>query len=113
MGYAELSPDKQHAFDAVLVVDAQGRISGSYQKIHMFHAEKEWFLAGDQLLIVDFGLGRTGVLICYDLEFPEAVRQIALRGARWVATCTGNMKPNQHIQEIFIAPGAPGDQHLF
>jgi len=102
MGYAELSPDKQHAFDAVLVVDAQGRISGSYQKIHLFHAEKGWFLAGNQPLLVDFGLGLTGILICYDLEFPEAVRQLALRGAGWVATCTGNMTPNQHIQEIFI-----------
>ena len=102
MGYPELSPDRRQAFDAVFVVDAHGRISGSYHKIHLFHAEKEWFAAGDQLLIVDFGCGRTGVLICYDLEFPEAVRQLALRGAGWVATCTGNMTPNQHIQEIFV-----------
>lgn len=102
MGYAELSPDKCHAFDAVLVVDSQGHISGSYHKIHLFHKERNWFLAGDQPLMVDFGLGRTGVLICYDLEFPEAVRQLALHGADWVATCTGNMTPNQHIQEIFI-----------
>jgi predicted amidohydrolase len=41
------------------------------------------------------------LLVCYDLEFPEAVRELALRGARWVATCTGNMVPNQHLQEIF------------
>jgi predicted amidohydrolase len=42
-----------------------------------------------------------GLLICYDLEFPEAVRELALRGAQWVATCTGNMVPNQHLQEVY------------
>ena len=30
------------------------------------------------------------------------MRDLALRGAQWVATCTGNMTPNQHIQEIYV-----------
>ena len=102
MGYVALHPDGQQAYDAALVVDSNGRVSGIYHKTHLFHAETGWFLAGDRPLIIDFGLGRVGVLICYDLEFPEAVRDLALRGAQWVATCTGNMTPNQHLQEIFV-----------
>ncbi len=102
MGYAERSPDGRGAFDAVLVADARGQIAGSYHKLHLFHAETGWFLPGDEPQVIDFGLGPTGLLICYDLEFPEAVRELALRGARWVATCTGNMVPNQHLQEIFV-----------
>jgi predicted amidohydrolase len=102
MGYAELHSNRRQAYDAVFVVDSKGQISGVYRKTHLFHAETGWFLPGDRPLLVDFGLGRVGVLICYDLEFPEAVRDLALRGAQWVAICTGNMKPNQHLQEIFV-----------
>ncbi len=102
MGYAELHADGRRAYDAVTVVDATGRVAGTYCKTHLFHAETGWFVPGDQPVLLDFGLGRVGVLICYDLEFPEAVRDLALRGAQWVATCTGNMVPNQHLQEIYV-----------
>ena len=102
MGYAERSTDGRGAFDAVFVANAQGKICGTYHKNHLFQAEKNWFLPGDRQMVIDFGLGPVGLLICYDLEFPEAARELALRGARWVATCTGNMVPNQHLQEIFV-----------
>jgi 5-aminopentanamidase len=112
MGFAELSENGRQAYDAVVVVDAQGQISGIYRKIHLFHDETDWFAPGDQPLVIDFGLGSAGLLICYDLEFPEAVRQLALRGARWIATCTGNMVPNQHLQEIFLQSRA-AENHVW
>ncbi len=102
MGYAALHPNGRQAYDAVLAVDPMGQVAGIYRKMHLFHAETGWFLPGDRPALLDFGLGRVGVLVCYDLEFPEAVRELALHGAQWVATCTGNMVPNQHLQEIFV-----------
>jgi predicted amidohydrolase len=102
MGYAELSRDGSAAYDAMFVANAQGQLSGSYRKMHLFHAETNWFIPGDEFSVIDFGLGSTGLLICYDLEFPEAARSLALKGARWIATCTGNMLPNQHLQEIYV-----------
>ena len=102
MGYAELSPDGKHAYDAIFVVNAQGHVAGSYHKIHLFQAENGWFLPGDEFSVIDFGLGPVGLLICYDLEFPESARTLALKGAKWIATCTGNMVPNQHIQGIYV-----------
>jgi len=102
MGYPELSPDGQKAFDAAFVVDANGQVLGSYRKMHLFQAENVLFTPGESLCVFDFGLGPVGLLICYDLEFPEAARELALRGARWIAACTGNMVPNQHLQEIYV-----------
>ncbi len=102
MGFPALHADGRQAYDAVSVIDARGDLAGTYRKMHLFHGETGWFLPGDQPTLLDFGLGRVGVLVCYDLEFPEAVRDLALRGAQWVATCTGNMVPNQHLQEIFV-----------
>lgn len=112
MGFAELSDNGRQAYDSVVVANAQGRISGIYRKIHLFHEETGWFLPGDQPMVLDFGLGPAGLLICYDLEFPEAARQLVLRGARWIATCTGNMVPNQHLQEIFLQSRA-AENHVW
>ena len=102
MGYAALHPNGQQAYDAALIVNPEGKVAGIYRKTHLFHGENRWFVPGDRPMLADFGLGRVGILICYDLEFPEAVRDLALRGAQWIATCTGNMVPNQHLQEIFV-----------
>jgi predicted amidohydrolase len=102
MGFAELTGDGGGAYDAVLVANAAGQILGSSHKVHLFHDERGWFVPGDRLQVIDFGLGPAGVLVCYDLEFPEAVRDVALRGAQWVATSTGSMVPNQHLQELYV-----------
>jgi len=112
MGFAELSENGRQAYDAVAVANAQGQLSGIYRKIHLFHEETGWFAPGDQPMVIDFGLGPAGLLICYDLEFPEAARQLALRGARWIATCTGNMVPNQHLQEVFLQSRA-AENHVW
>jgi len=52
-----------------------------YRKVHLFGAEEqEVFTPGDQpAAVVDFQGLRLGTVICYDVEFPEAVRAAALR----------------------------------
>jgi 5-aminopentanamidase len=112
MGFAELSENGRQAYDSVAVANAQGRLAGTYRKIHLFHEETGWFLPGDQPTVLDFGLGPAGLMICYDLEFPEAARQLVLRGAGWLASCTGNMLPNQHLQEIFLQSRA-AENHVW
>jgi predicted amidohydrolase len=102
MGFAELSPNGKGAYDACFVVDGQGRLAGIYRKTHLYQAETHWFLPGEGPCLLDFGLGPVGFLICYDLEFPETARDLALRGAKWIATSTGNMTPNQHLQNIVV-----------
>jgi predicted amidohydrolase len=102
MGYPERTADDGPVYDSVFAVNAAGRVCGSYRKIHLFQDENRWFLPGDQPCVLDVGLGPVGLLICYDLEFPEAARQLALQGAAWIAVSTGNMLPNQHQQEVYV-----------
>ena len=65
-------------FNTSLLIDAQGNVSAVYRKIHLFDEEKKYFAAGSKIVIAETPLGRTGFLICYDLEFPEMARMIAL-----------------------------------
>ena len=54
-----------------------------YRKAHLWDAERLWFTPGDGAPpAVPTSFGRIGVMICYDLEFPEWVRLPALDGAQ-------------------------------
>ena len=73
-------------FNRALVVDG-GRVVGAYRKIHLFtpHAEAKQFTPGEEPLVVDTSAGRIGVLICYDIRFPELVRYLFYKKAEILA----------------------------
>jgi 2,6-dihydroxypseudooxynicotine hydrolase len=72
-------------FNSAAVVDASGT-RAVYRKAHLWDKEKLVFTPGDAPPpVVDTAIGRIGVMICYDLEFPEWVRLAALNGADLLA----------------------------
>lgn len=79
-GLAVLEPDGTLRNSSVLV-DADG-LRTTYHKAHLWGREPEFFTAGEAApTVVDTRHGRIGLLVCYDLEFPEWVRRVALDGA--------------------------------
>jgi len=69
---------------AVLIEGSE--IRAVYRKAHLWDRERLIFDAGqEEPPVVDTHLGRIGVVICYDLEFPEWVRIPALAGAQLLA----------------------------
>jgi agmatine deiminase len=72
-------------YNTAAVIDADGRILGSYRKIHIpydpLFYEKSYFKAGSEYKVFDTHYARIAVLICYDQWFPEAARIVALMGA--------------------------------
>ncbi len=71
--------------NSAAVVDASGTLA-VYRKAHLWDQEKLVFTPGDeQPPVVDLCFGRVGVMICYDLEFPEWVRLPSLAGADLIA----------------------------
>lgn len=79
---SSIEPTGDIPFNTARVYDC-GRELGAYRKIHLFspNAENRHHAAGDRPLLLDTSVGRIGVLICYDLRFPELVRWHFHKGA--------------------------------
>jgi predicted amidohydrolase len=73
--------DGDELANSAAMIDAQG-VRAVYRKAHLWDAEKDIFSAGNAAPpVIETVHGRLGMLICYDLEFPEWVRLPALAGA--------------------------------
>lgn len=78
-GFPEAAGEK--VYNSAAVVDPAG-LRGVYRKAHLWDSENAVFDRADDLpLLVDTENGRIGVMVCYDVEFPEWVRATALAGA--------------------------------
>ena len=79
VGYAERDGDLLFNTAAVLTRDAR---LADYRKSHLWGAEKLIFDSGSEAgVVVDAPFGHLGVALCYDGEFPEVPRRLALAGA--------------------------------
>jgi omega-amidase len=78
---------KEGIFNTAHVVDQDGSVRGCYRKVHLFSPtqEDQFFLPGRKAVVVDTALGAIGLMICYDLRFPELCRSLVLKGAQMVA----------------------------
>ena len=97
--------------NTALLLDRKGDLVGSYDKTHcQTHDAK--FIPGQALPVFDSDFGTFGILICADRRWPEAVRTLAVRGARIIfnPTCgmhgelnRGMMQTRSFESEVFIA----------
>ncbi|MBN2098673.1 MAG: carbon-nitrogen family hydrolase [Dehalococcoidia bacterium] len=70
-------------YNAVAVVDRNGKLAARYRKAHLFTAvgEDRFLKRGDSLTLTTIEGMHWGVMVCYDLRFPEMARSLALKGA--------------------------------
>jgi len=69
---------------------------GKFRKVHQPLDEQHIYWPGSEWPVFETAIGRIGLLICYDKQFPEATRELALRGAHllvmptaWALSCVG------------------------
>jgi len=80
-----LELDSGKTYDTAVLIDRQGRIAGKYRKTHLPLAEVEdGETPGNEYPVFDTDFGRIGILICWDLIFPETFRIMRLEGAEIV-----------------------------
>ncbi|MCF4995794.1 carbon-nitrogen hydrolase [Pseudomonas syringae] len=102
-GYPERTADGQ-IYNAVQLIDAHGERLCNYRKTHLFgDLDRAMFSPGDDdFPLVELNGWKLGFLICYDLEFPENARRLALAGAELILVPTANMIPFEFIADVTV-----------
>lgn len=96
-GFVETDGD--HLYNSIAAVDATG-IVAVYRKVHLWQQEPRWFRPGSEKPpVVDVDGALIGLATCYDLFFPELVRDLAERGADIVACPTNSAADTSHSVE--------------
>ena len=92
------------AYNAATLVGPDGVVRGRHRKVHLFgDVDRRLFVPNAAPpAAFDFDGARVGILICYDVEFPEAVRRLAADGARAVLVPTANMAGFDEVQQILV-----------
>jgi predicted amidohydrolase len=84
-GTYERGAERGVVHNAAVLIGPSGEVLGSYRKTHPFCTELRsrggWVTPGDSVCVVDTPLGRIGLIICFDGDYPELSRITALRGA--------------------------------
>lgn len=89
-------PNGEKVFNTIYLVD-NGKLAGVYRKMHLFSllGEDRAFSGGDSWLLAETTIGKVGVIICYDLRFPELSRRLAVEGAQIICVPAQWPKPRQ------------------
>jgi predicted amidohydrolase len=84
----ERGPERGTVFNSAALVTPAGDVTATYRKTHLFPTERRaaggWSTAGDKAVVVETELCTLGLSICYDGDFPELYRAMAVRGAEVV-----------------------------
>ena len=104
--FYEKSKKKNRVYDTAFVINESGKVISTYRKIHLYDAlgfrESDKMVPGSKITKpVNTSIGKIGMMICYDLRFPEMSRSLALAGSEILvapsAWVKGNMKEDHWI----------------
>jgi predicted amidohydrolase len=78
-------PEQGIVMNASVLIGPDGGIIGIYDKTHPFPLERAetggWVTTGTRAEVFETALGSIGMMICYDGDFPELARLLAVQGA--------------------------------
>jgi predicted amidohydrolase len=82
-------PERGVVYNSAILIGPEGQVIGIYDKTHPFPLERQdcggWVTAGSRADVFETELGPIGLIICYDGDFPELSRLLAVRGAQVIA----------------------------
>ena len=93
--------------NSAICVDERGDLVAVYRKVQLYGGdESDAFVAGDELLVAELCGVKVGLMICFDVEFPEVARALARAGAELLVTISANMEPFGNDHAVFASARA-------
>jgi len=107
-------PEKfdKHIYNTMYLISGYGSTLGTYRKIHMFSYinEDQHFQAGSSPVICDTPSGTFGLMVCYDLRFPELCRALTLKKAQIILISAQWPESRIHHWDILLKARAIENQ---
>ena len=104
-GMPEKAAKARTLFNAAVLVAPDGR-TWAYRKIYLANfgpfEENVWFGRGSELVLADTKIGKLGLLICYDMFFPELSKALALQGADVIATISAGPHTSRRFFDVIL-----------
>lgn len=105
-GYAESCSIPGKMYNSCIFIDDEGKVIENMQKVYAWGQEKLKFCEGKRYPVVETKLGKIGLLICYDVEYPEPSRIEALKGAEILIDCAVWSIPAERRWHVDLAGNA-------
>lgn len=105
-GYAESVGIVGRMYNSAIFISDKGEVIGNMRKVNAWGIEKLKFREGNEFPVYDTAIGKIGIMICYDQEFPEPMRIMALKGAEIVFVPSVWSIPAENRWHIDLAAGA-------
>jgi predicted amidohydrolase len=103
-------------YNCAVLFDGHGEIVGIHKKIHLPAGEEVNVAPGDKFEVFHTELGNIGMLVCWDMQYPEAARELALGGADLICCPTLGWEniyglARAYENSVSIAVAMVGDPH--
>lgn len=109
-GMPELSKNTQATLHNTAVLVGPKGFIGKYRKMylptHSIFEEKRYFRPGYQPAVFDTDLGKIGLIVCYDIYFPEVVRLTRLEGAQLIVCISASPAVRRTFFEVLTTARA-------
>jgi (R)-amidase len=107
LGFAEIEAGK--FYNSTVLLSPEGVVL-KYQKTHLWATDVGTFEPGKQFATAVWNGVRVGILICFDIEFPENARALAAQGAELLLVTNANMDPFGPVHRALIVARAIENQ---
>jgi predicted amidohydrolase len=104
-GMPEKAAKGRTLFNSAVLVAPDGR-TWAYRKIYLANfgpfEENLWFGRGSELVLADTKIGKLGLLVCYDMFFPELSKALALQGAEVIAAISAGPHTSRRFFDAIL-----------
>lgn len=89
-------------YNGCILIGPDGEVTGEYRKVHLKGEEKMAFRPGFKFPVFETDFGNIGILLGWDLAFPEAARSLALDGAELIVVPANWEAPNVEEWKTYL-----------